>query len=311
MRVLITGGFGFIGGRLGQNLQQAGHQVVLATRRRAASPSWLPQAEVMQLEWDEAALSKACVGVDAIVHGAGMNAQQCAADPVAALEFNGRATARLVRAAADAGVRRMIALSTAHVYANPLTGVITEATSPTNMHPYATSHRAGDEALLESIGRGQIGGVVVRLSNAFGAPAHKDADCWMLLVNELCREAVQSRKMVLRSNGLQQRDFIPMRQACMAIAHLLNPEVKAEGVVNVGAGASQSVLEMARLISRRCLDVLKFEPDLQVPSAAADQAAAPLEYRIDALTKSGFRVNPDPDAEIDQLLKFCQAEFAS
>src|SRR3546814_17036700 len=93
-----------------------------------------------------------------------MNAQNCAANPVEALEFNGVATARLVQAAARVGIRRFIYLSTAHVYCAPLTGTITEDTCPRNLHPYATSHLAGENAVLSAVQAGEISGMVLRLS---------------------------------------------------------------------------------------------------------------------------------------------------
>lgn len=71
-------------------------------------------------------LEQICVGVDAVMHMARMNTQDCAADPVAALDFNALATARLLRAAVRQGVKRFIYISTADVNGNPLNGVITE-----------------------------------------------------------------------------------------------------------------------------------------------------------------------------------------
>jgi UDP-glucose 4-epimerase len=88
MRILITGGFGFVGGRLAVHLAQVGHKIILGTRHSTASPEWLPHAEVAKIAWDdEVALERLCDGVDVIIHAAGMNAQDCATDPVAALAF--------------------------------------------------------------------------------------------------------------------------------------------------------------------------------------------------------------------------------
>ena len=56
MRILITGGFGFIGGRLGKNLDDAGHQVVLGARKLQESPTWLPNADVEVTSWTDSRL---------------------------------------------------------------------------------------------------------------------------------------------------------------------------------------------------------------------------------------------------------------
>ena len=86
MRILITGGFGFVGGRLAVHLAQAGHQIVLGSRNASSPPVWLPQAEVVQIVWeDDRTLERCCDGVDVVIQAAGMNAQECSADPVAAM----------------------------------------------------------------------------------------------------------------------------------------------------------------------------------------------------------------------------------
>ena len=171
-------------------------------------PSWLVKAEVEKITWDDdIALKRSCIGVDVVIHAAGINAQDCVSDPKAALEFNGGVTTRFVEAASKAGVWRFIYLSTAHVYSNPLVGVITEESHPSNQHPYATSHLAGDEAVLRANQLGKIQGFVFRLSNGFGAPMHKDVNCWMLLVNDLCKQAVVTHKMILKCCHMRMLRF--------------------------------------------------------------------------------------------------------
>ena len=313
MRILITGGFGFVGGRIAVHLAQFGHQIILGTRHSIASPDWLPQSEVAKIAWDdEVALELSCADVDVIIHAAGMNAQDCAADPVAALAFNGLATVRLVTAAKQARVKKIIYLSSAHVYANPLVGTITEETCPRNLHPYATSHLAGEQGVLSAHSRGELQGFILRLSNAFGSPVHKDANCWMLLVNDLCKQVVQTRKLVLHTSGLQQRDFISLTKVCRVIEKLVlgQAKVKEPNVFNVGAGVSQSVLEMAKLIQQRCAEVLGFTPELQYKQSGADEQYTALIYRSDNLNTLGISCKSQTNGvEIDKLLQFCQTSF--
>ena len=313
MRILITGGFGFVGGRLAVHLAQAGHQIVIGSRNASSPPVWLPQAEVAQIGWDnDRALERSCNNIDVVIQAAGMNAKECADDPIAALEFNGLATARLAAAAGRAGVQRFIYLSTAHVYASPLVGTITEETCPRNLHPYATSHLAGEHAVLSASQRDQIQGVVLRISNGFGAPVHKEASCWKLLVNDLCKQAVQTHKLVLQTSGLQQRDFIGLTEVCRVAEHLAidHGESKQTGVFNVGAGMSQSVIEMAQFIQQRCVLILGFEPMLQHVQGEVDEQHPTLTYRTDNLTALGIKLDSlDNTAEIDSQLHFCQKAF--
>ena len=313
MRILITGGFGFIGGRVAAHLAKAGHTIVLGSRRAIGSPSWLPQTEVIQTNWDDVAtLERSCKGVDLIIHAAGMNAQDCAADPVAALAFNGVATARLVSAATKAAVQSFIYLSTAHVYSSLLERSISEEDCPQNLHPYATSHLAGEKAVLWLNYGSHTQGIVFRLSNLFGPPMQNDTNCWMLLVHDLCKQAVQTRRMVLHSTGLQHRDFMSMTNFCSVTDKFVSCSGKKRlrGIFNVGSGTSQAVLTISKIIQQRCLVVLGFESELQVKHELASNLFLPFNFQTTRLNELGLNLDfSSNEAEIDKLLLYCQANF--
>jgi UDP-glucose 4-epimerase len=310
MRVLITGGFGFVGARLGVHLHHQGHQVVLASRTESCPPDWLPEAHVVRIDWhDSGSLESSCRGVDVVVHASGMNAQDCASDPVDALEVNGVATARLVAAAAKAEVNRFVYLSTAHVYDSPLSGEVTENSCPRNLHPYATSHRAGEDAVLYLAQQGKIDGVVVRLSNAFGRPVHPQTNCWTLLVNDLCREAVQNGFLLLRSSGRQLRDFVPLSDVCLLLEGIVTRVVEgaAERLHNLGAARSLSVMEMATKIQERCAIMLGDKPEIRMPAdTAASETLAPLSFSCRNLGGDAAAFDRRVCAEIDALLLACR-----
>lgn len=312
MKILITGGFGYLGGRVAQFLASGGRDgVVLGSRHHAESPRWLPGARVVRTQWTSTErLEEICTGIDVVVHLAGMNAQDCAADPAAALALNAVATARLLRAAVKNGTKRFIYLSTAHVYGSPLSGVITEAVCPVSLHPYATSHRAGEDVVRAAHQEGQIEGVVIRLSNAYGAPAHKNVNCWMLLVNDLCRQAVTTKRMVLRSSGLQRRDFIAMNDVCRALEHLLKlpSEKLGNGLFNVGGNSASTVWEMTQRVAGRVHALSGFFPKILRGKDDGGSGSELKEYSIRKMIDSGFAHGGDApvDREIDALVRFCQ-----
>jgi UDP-glucose 4-epimerase len=310
-RILITGGFGYIGGRVAQYLTRAAvGQAVLGSRRPTSPPDWLPTASIVETQWQSAdALLEICTGVDAVVHLAGMNAQDCIADPVRALEVNGVATARLLQAAVAAGVRRFVHVSTAHVYASPLAGSISERSATTSLHPYATSHRAGEDAVRFIHERGDIEGVVIRVSNSFGAPAHQHANCWMLLVNDLCRQVVGSGQMTLNSSGIQRRDFVTLTDLCRAVAHLVNLEADllGDGLFNIGGAWAPTILEMAERIATCCQRVLGYRPQIIHPPIRAAETSYALDFRLDKLLATGFTLSRGVDSEIIGALEFCLA----
>lgn len=312
MRILITGGFGFVGGRVAQHLQQAGHQIVLGSRSVTTSPNWLSRAEVVKTIWnDSGALEKICNDVEVVIQAAGMNAQDCAADPAAALEFNGLATENLLESARRAGVRQFVYLSTAHVYSSQLTNTIDEASCPRNLHPYATSHLAGENAVLYASQQGKIQSLVLRLSNAFGVPAHADANCWMLLVNDLCRQAVCDHRLTLRSAGLQQRDFVTLHDVGRTLVHMLElPDERIGGAIfNVGGGSAKRVIDMAEMVQARCLAVFGFVPEIIRPEPSRGEMSPNLDYCIDKLLATGFSLDGNCYDEIDATLHLCNDVF--
>ncbi len=314
MKILITGGFGYIGGRLAQFLSiNTNYEIFLGSRKELYSPEWLKQVNVVQTMWNsQIELERICKSIDIIIHLAGMNAQDCALNPAAAFEVNAVATAHLMQAAISQGVNRFVYLSTAHIYCNPLVGEISEECCPKNKHPYAASHRAGEDVIIAAHERGDIESVVIRLSNSFGAPAHKKANCWMLLVNDLCRQAVATGEMVLRSSGLQYRDFISLTDSCRAIEHLflLPSRLLNDGVFNVGGAWSLTIYEMTQKISDRVYTSTGLRPKIRRPKSIENKKYNCLDYKIDKLIGSGFLNNEDSvDEELDNLIEFCSIHF--
>ena len=313
MRILITGGRGFLGGRIAAHLAKAGHQIAIGSTQSLSAPPWLRDASTVVLNWnDKDSLESACRGADVVIHTAGMNAQDSVKNPTNALLLNGVATSELVDAAQAAGVARFIYLSTAHVYANPLIGLITEETAAQNLHPYSTSHLAGEHAVLHANAVGVLEGVVLRLSNAYGAPMDAQANCWMLLANDLCKQAFEQRSLRLRSAGAERRDFVPIGRVCQLIEYYaaIGLPARTRGLFNVGSGTSQTIFEFAQFIQARCSEVFGFTPPLIVPEAFNKQLSGALYFYSTRITHLENDAYVDACKEIDDLLAFCSQNFS-
>ena len=307
-RILVTGGMGFVGGRVAQSLaKNADVTLTLGSRVVQENPCWLPSSKVVAMDWlSPQSLILACNGIDTLVHLAGMNAADCLSDPVAALEVNAVNTARLMQAARAAGGKRVIYFSTAHVYGPSLVGKIDEFTLPKARHPYATSHRAAEDVVLAAA-NANMDSIVLRLSNGFGVPAHSAVNAWMLLMNDLCRQAATLRSMTLRSTGMQCRDFITLHDVSRVVAHMITlPTNKiGDGLFNVGSGKSLRVIDMVELIQIRCAEVMGYMPEIVCPQPAQNEKSSNLDYRIDKLLSTGFTLRGNPLFEIDQTLRMC------
>lgn len=308
MKILITGGFGFIGSHLAPHLVACGHEVRLGTRDanqlRVFTEGW----SVTEMRWNyQPSLLKSCDGIDIIVHAAGVSSEESSTNPLMALEANGLATERLVSAAIASGVKFFIYLSTAHVYASPLTGCISEDSCPRNLHPYATSHLAGENAVRYAARERGLPGVVLRISNGIGPVAHPYRNYQKLLANDLCEQAVSLRCMRLRTSGEQERDFITMDDIVGAISHLIRHQDLATtiDIVNIGSGRSMTVLSMAELIQNRYRVLFGSSPEVHRVLPAEPVPHDALDYRIDRLLCTGYVPKNNVAETIDTMLEQC------
>jgi UDP-glucose 4-epimerase len=311
-KVLITGGIGYVGGRVAQYLSLSPDiEISIGTRSRQPTSSWLPKVKLAAMDWQsQKCLISACEGINTLVHLAGMNAADCMRDPIAAFEVNALNTARLIEAAKLTGVKRVIYLSTAHVYSSNLAGKIDESNLTKNLHPYATSHRAAEDLVLAGASDGIVS-IVLRLSNAFGMPASSNINSWDLLVNDLCRQAVTLRSMKLRSTGMQRRDFITLHDVARVVDHMINlPANKVgDGLFNVGSGKSLRVIDIAELIQKRCISVMGYTPEIIRQQLTHNLNSFDFKYLINKLLNTSFSLNDNVEAEIDGTLLFCIKHF--
>jgi UDP-glucose 4-epimerase len=307
VNVLITGGFGFLGGRLGQYLFKD-YNIILGSRFSQDTPNWLSEAEVVEIDWDsEASLNDACNLVDIVIHASGLNAQECVSDSERALLVNGIYTQNLVKAAINQSVKKFIYLSTAHVYSDNLLGVIAEDTPTKNTHSYAISHVVGENAVLLAVRQEYIEGVVVRIANAFGRPVSKDVNCWMLLVNDLCKQAVVEKSLTLNGDSKIVRDFVTIRDFCSAIRFLIEDN-NTSNIVNIGSGKSHTIGEMAAKIQSNCLNVLGFEPPIILKQKPLINKSS-FDFQTNYLDSVDFKFANDFDVEIKELIHFCNENF--
>ncbi len=312
--ILVTGGLGYVGGRISRFLSEnSNNELIIADiEKRAAPPIWLKKGKIVNLDLSSGDLDDVCKGVDCIIHLAATNEIESGSNPEKALLINGLGSLKLLRSAEKNKVKRLIYFSTAHIYKNPLSGSIDENTLTRPGHPYAITHKVAEDFILASHDRKSIEGVVLRMSNSFGAPVNPEVNRWTLLVNDLCRQAVADKKLVLKSAGLQERDFITLEDVCRAVSHFIElPSDRiCNGIFNLGGERSLSIIDMTRLIADRCKTVLGFYPEIVKPEPDGNEKVDHLTYRIDKIKTTGFDLLSNFDKEIDNMLKFCDEHFS-
>jgi len=257
---------------------------------------------------DEKMIRKACKGINTVIHLAAMNEVDCLNDPEGAILTNIVGTFKLLKSAEGEGVKKIIYFSTAHVYGSPLAGEIKETTLTRPINPYAITHRASENFLCLYNKRKKMKGIIVRLSNCMGAPVDFNVNRWMLLVNDLCRQAVENKKLVLRSTGLQKRDFITLFDVERAVLHFLKQDIGKyeDSIFNLGGECTISIIEMAKKVADRCEKVMGFKPEIVRPKLKKEKNSPALYYNIDKLKSTGFLLKGNIYKEIDDTLELCK-----
>lgn len=309
-RVLITGGLGYLGRRLGASLAAAGAEVRLLTRQ-SREVEGVPGCDVVRFQttWAQQG-AELLAGVSGVVHLGDPDEKLCAADPVARAHEAFAFTHGLAAACQRQCVPRLLYASTIHVYGTALRGEVTEETVPCPAHPYGVIKRTGEDLVSSASWAGGAASVVLRLANGFGAPAARDMTRWSLVVNDLCRQAVERRALEIRADPRTLRNFVTLADVCGAVRHFLAQPMpgRVTDCVHVGSSRATSLGELAALVRTRCAAVLGFTPELQLaPEGTA--AIPPLHYSLRRLTAAGFVPQEDFAGEIDETLRGCARWF--
>ena len=172
-RVFVTGASGFIGGALATRLLARGDQVVGLARSDAAAEKVAARgAEIARGDLlDEESITAGMAGCETAYHVAGMNSH-CPADPEMMLRVNVGGAAAAVRAAAKAGIRRMVYTSSAAALGEPLGTVGTEdcAHRGSYLSVYDRSKHEGEQAVFAAAAETGVEVVAVNPSSVQGPP---------------------------------------------------------------------------------------------------------------------------------------------
>ena len=298
--ILITGGLGFLGGRITKHLRQNGFKVRVGSR--------IKSAETILMDFtNDLSLENSCKGVTHIIHLAGMNAQSSEIDPELSLTINGLGTLKLLKAAEIEGVSSFIFFSTVHVYGSPLCGEIDENSLLKPSSPYSISKRVAEDYVLEA--NKNISTTIFRLTNAVGSPVLKDSNCWMLVANDLCHQVVTSKNMNIYASEFVQRDFIPISGVCNAVHSSLLLDNSSGGVFNLSSGASLSLRELSNIIVDRSKIVLGYKPSVSFINKEVKENFKELTISNSKLRESGIKTEVNLTKEIDSMLTNCVEWF--
>jgi UDP-glucose 4-epimerase len=254
VKVLVTGGAGYIGSVVATQLLEAGHDVrVLDNLDTGHADAVPPGAELV--EGSIADAGAALDGVAAVLHFA---AKSLVAESVARPELywhnNVVGTLALLDAMRDAGVRRLVFSSTAATYGEPSVSPITEDTPAVPINPYGQSKLAVDHMIAGEAAAHGLAAVSLRYFNvggAYGACGERHSPETHLIPNVLAVAAGHRESVSLFGTDYPTRDGTPVRDYLHVLdlgrAHLSALEVAVPGehlVCNLGTGTGYTVREV-------------------------------------------------------------------
>ena len=311
MRFLLLGGVGYLGGRLSSYLKQQGHYVRVSTRRTLESvPPWLKADDVVQADPHVPdTLQGIFDTIDIAIDLAAPDEVQSAKEPADALKAGADGTwAILQRLSLNSKPVAFIYLSTFHVYGTNAAGVVTESTVPAPTHPYALGKHLGESVVQAFRKQKHIQALCVRLSNAFGAPAGIEVPRWTLVFNDFCRQAIEQKKLVLKSSGTQRRNFIPIGDVVKALEFLSLQRARwpEDGFIHLGSETQWSIREAADRVATVAKDLMGSLPEIVIPSDAPVESSDGFTFSVDRLKSLGFSWRASWDDEIRDTLKLCR-----
>ena len=313
VKILITGGLGYLGGRIADFLKKnhPGSTIILGINREIAEiPDWAKSFETTQLNvCDQPSIDEAIPdNINAIIHLAALNEHDSFNDINCAWKTNALGTQSLLSTANKRKVQRFIYFSTFHVYGN-FKEAITEESPTKPHHPYAATHRAAEDMVRFYRHYKNMNTLTLRLSNGFGYPMDSGINRWTLVFNDLCRQAITSGKIVLKSSGKQHRDFISLHDVAAAVDHFLFkvPEKWNDGLFNLGGDCSLSIIDVANKIASVFKKKYGAFVPIEIQGMDDEKNNAPVRFKIDKLKKTGFRLTGNIDEEIEQTLSLCES----
>ena len=253
MRALVTGGAGFIGSHIVEELLRRGDSVRVldnfSSGKRENLDALPGMPEVFEGDLRDPAAVKAAVrGVDVVFHlAAFISVPESMVDPETCFAINVGGTNNLFEASRQAGVRKLVTSSSTAVYGNTDVFPTTEDTPLQPLSPYAVSKQVNE--LYARLYTHVLGLPVtaLRYFNVYG-PRQRPDSAYAAAIPIFLRRLLAGQPILIFGNGQQSRDFIFVKD--VVNANLLAADADAGGeVFNVCTGCETSLLDLLEALS--------------------------------------------------------------
>lgn len=258
MKVLVTGGCGFIGANLVRRLVSSGHAVRVIDDFSTGCRAYVADEVVEIIEADvrdEHAITKSAKGMDAIVHLAARGSVvKSIEDPVLNFETNVQGTLSVLRACVGAEVQRFVFASTGGALMGNMPPPVDESTLPWPISPYGASKVCGEAYCHAFAGSYGVNPIILRFANVYGPwSGHKHG-----AVTRFISQALNGDPHVIYGDGSATRDYLFVEDICQGIeAGLTTAEF--DSVFHLATGVETTIESLSLRIR-----TLAGTPDLPV-----------------------------------------------
>lgn len=247
MKVLVTGGAGFIGSHLVRALIRLGHLVLVIDDLSTGKLENLPLGITFlnRSILNASILEIAFKGIDTVYHLAAIASVPKSIDnPMETFRVNVGGTINVLEAARVNKVRKVILASSCAIYGNS-DGTMLELDPPQPLSPYAWSKLIGEQYCRMYSEEYSLPTICLRFFNVFGERQALDSQ-YGLAIPKFINAATNGNSLPIYGDGKQTRDFIFVDDVVNAT--ILSSKNEMTGIYNVGSGNSTSIIDLARLI---------------------------------------------------------------
>ncbi|MEO6881895.1 MAG: NAD-dependent epimerase/dehydratase family protein [Mycobacteriaceae bacterium] len=252
MRLLVTGGAGFIGAHLTRAARTAGHDVVVLDDLSTSSWASIEGLDVTRIEGsilDEALLEQAMDSVDAVAHLAALaSVPASVADPVGTHAVNVTGTVAVLRRAAEQGAHVSVASSSA-VYGRNQAEVLGERDWVRPMSPYGTSKLAAEQYALAFQDSYGLASAAFRFFNVYG-PGQPVDHVYAAVVPAFVDALLAGRALTVHGDGGQSRDFVNVATVCAVLLDAAERHLTCPEPVNLANGSGTTLLDLVAALEQ-------------------------------------------------------------
>lgn len=296
MKVLVTGGAGFIGSHVVDRLLQEGHEVVVVDNLVTGKRKNVPKAvQFYKLDIENPKLERIFRNErpSILFHlAAQMNVRRSVEDPMFDAQVNVLGTLNVLEQASKHGARKVIFSSSGGaIYGEQLTCPAPESHITQPLSPYGISKLCGEHYLSYYNRVSGLQVVSLRYANVYGPRQDPEGEAGVVAI--FIQKMLHREQAVVNGNGRQTRDFVFVEDVVEANLMAMGPDV--EGIYNVGMGVETSINDLFRIV----VDLTKVEfKELHGPAKKGEQARSV----IDA-TKLRHELGWEPKVDLREGLR--------